>query len=240
MPYGGLNPSPEQSGGPGDRRLERILESLNAARGDGYDVSSSSNVYVENMALARAISAAWGTNRRIAHEWDPNKTVAFIPRWEAIMGLRPNPSDTAVERRARIAAQWARFGQRVDRQYISDGLTRLLGSVFVSVEYISFANAVIHTPDGTYPWGTASTDTPWYSTVAHVLIRVSKPTNYTEGDFQKVVSTIHPFMDAVCPAWMTWDWYRPGAVSYEVSGGPSAGGFFLDEDHNLNNQVFDV
>lgn len=230
---------PERYGGPGDKRLERILQSLNRARGDSFDTSTSSNVYYENLALARAICMIWELNRQMASQWDPRRMTHMLPRWEKILGIVPNAEHTEVERRAVVLDKFQRWGESSDRQRIYDGLREILGATFYDVEYISYAAAVIHTPDGTYSFGTANTAYPWYSTVAHILIRLQVPSGYSNGDLQEKVAGIHPFMDSVCPAWVTWDWYVPPASPVAVSGGPSAGGFFLDEDFNLNRQVFD-
>lgn len=240
MPSGGYFPFPERYGGPGDRRLQRILEALNAARGSGYDTSSESNVWVENFAFARAISAAWGTNRRLAHQWDPQRMTSLLSRWETILGLSPLSTDTEGDRRARIERHMLRFGEAGDQQYISDNLRRILGDVFVAVEYVAASSASITVPNGTYSFGTANTDYPWTSTVCRILIRTQKPSSYTEREFYDAVDGVHPFLDSVLPAWCTWQWYRPGSTSATAGGGSiSAAGFYLDDEHNLDNEVFD-
>ncbi len=217
MGFGGYHHYPRRFGG-GRPRVQVIHESLNAQRGTALDTTVDTNVcWIENLALARAIDAAWGTNARLGHQWDPNRITDMLSRWEKIMRLPPSAGATDGERRRALADQWARFGALAN----------------IGIEFIGYANAVIHVPDGTYPWGTASALVPWYSTTMHMLIRTEVPIGYTEQDYLELVGEIFPVLDGTLPAWMTWSVYRPGPVNYPVADGPSAGGFYLDTPHNL-------
>ena len=114
--------------------------------------------------------------------------------------------------------------------------------MFVAIEYISTANAVIHVPDTSYPWGTVVAGAPWTSTVARILVLLEKPAGYSESDFYAAAAKVAPAIDGLIPAYCTFDWYR-GSSAYpaiEVSGGPSRAGFYLDSPENLDNSVFDV
>ncbi len=121
---------------------------------------------------------------------------------------------------------------------MSSRLTDILGDVFVSIDFIDASVAVVHVPDGSYPWGTASVTNPWYSTVMHMLVRTQVPAGYSEQDYLRIVGQVFPLLDGILPAWMTWDVYRPGPTSYPVTGGPTAAGFYLDDPHNLDWEVF--
>ena len=240
--FGGLSPFPSRFGGKGiyGVQLEGILAGLNQGRGDAYDTSTTSNVYAENGAIARVLNDIWSTNIRLSNQWDAARMTTNLPRWENILGIRPTPGDTDTTRRTRIAGLFARTGQSPFTSYLATQLAALLGPVFVAVEYISYANALITVPDGTYPWGTFVTGAPWSSTTAHILVRTQKPAGYRESDFRAAVGLIPPFMEASAPVWATFDWYRPGTVSVNVVGGPSAGGFYLDDLPNLDYEVFDT
>ena len=187
--------------------------------------------------MARAIDAAWSTNVRLGHQWDPSRVTDMLPRWERIMQVPVLPSATFPERRLALTKQWQRFGSLINIGRLSARLSGLLGEVFVSLEFIDSSVATIHVPDGSYPWGTASTTNPWYSTTMHMLIRTEVPDGYSEQDYLGIVGQVFPVLDGTLPAWMTWSVYRPGPVSYPVTGGPTAGGFFLNTPHNLNWQV---
>ncbi len=238
MAYGGYHPYPRRFGG-GKPRLQVIHESLNAQRGTSLDTTNvNSIVWIENMALARALDTAWSINARLGHQWDPVRTTDMLSRWEKIMRLVPAPEDTEAERRVALTAQWERFGALINIGRLSSKLTTLLGDVFVSLDFIGIANALIHVPDGSYPFGTVSLGRPWFSTVMHMLVRTQVPAGYSEQDYLRIVGEVFPLLDGVLPAWMTWSVYRPGPVSYLVADGPTAGGFYLDDPKNLNWEVF--
>lgn len=240
--FGGLTPFPKRFGG-GRPRAKAILDSLNAGRGTGLDTTSwSSPVYGENVVAARAIAAAWSTNQRLANIWDSRRIVGrTIARWEKIRAITPNYGDSDNQRRARLAAIEALAGANPTHAFLAALLSNALGDVFVSIDYISANNAVIQVPDASYPFGVPSMSTsPWSSTIAHILVRVQKPAGMTEGEFYDTAGTAIAILDPVVPAWATIDWYRPGPVSVMVIGGPSAGGFYLDDEHNLDNEVFDI
>lgn len=239
--FGGMTPFPRRFGG-GKPRVQIILESLNADRGTAFDASNSNTtVYVNDMAIARAISAAWGTNQRLANMWLPTRmSTDVLERWETIFNLHPAPTDSEDTRRGRVENLLARFGQGAIHSRLQAELSEALGSAFVAVEYISYANAVITVPDGTYPWGSVAAGAPWSSTTAHILVRMQKPSGWTEKQFYDAAGQVPLILDPIMPVWTIADWYRPGPVSVSVSGGPSAGGIYLDDDHNLDNEVFDV
>lgn len=238
--YGGLTPAPRRMGG-GKPRLAHIVESLNRARGTAYDTSHSSTVYADNLAQARCLSGAWGTNQRLAHVRVPKKlTGTTLSRWEKILGYVPDPSSTDVERRDTVAEKFEAFGVAPTRQAVVDLLTDKLGDVFVDLEYLSIANAIIIVPDGTYPFGSTNAAVAWSSSVARVLVRTQQPSNVSLGEFLTIVQRVFDVLEPLVPAWVTYDWYLPGPVSVAVSGGPSAGGFYLDDEHNLDFEVFDV
>lgn len=239
MSFGGYHPFPMRFGRARASRLEVIHTSLNAQRGTALDTSDSAKiVWIENLAFARAIDAAWSTNARLSHQWDPERVTDMLSRWEKIMGLAPSPTDSLVTRRAALTKQWERFGGLVNIGRMSSRLTDILGDIFVSIDFIGSSVANIHVPDNTYPWGTPSVENPWYSTVMHMLVRTTVPTGYSEQDYLDIVSKVNPLLDGILPAWMTWNVYRPGPISVNVPDGPTAGGFYLDDPHNLNWEVF--
>ncbi len=237
---GGMSPFPRRLGG-GTPRVKQILDSLNADRGTALDASNRlTTVYVENMAIARAISAAWGTNERLGHITTPSSmSMDVLARWEKIMAIYPSQSESEGDRRERVAERLARFGQATTEDRITDLLTDELGSAFVAVEHIDYDVARILVPDASYPWGIVD-GVPWSSTVAHILVRLQKPTGWSEADFYEAAGRVVTLLDPILPVWATVDWYRPGAVSANVAGGPSAAGFYLDEAANLDNQVFNA
>ncbi len=196
------------------------------------------------MAHARAITFdGYGTNDRLSLQWDPDRMTSFLPRWEKILGIVPAPSASEKDRRDEVRKRMRRFIEATAfHSRLYSRLKQELGDVFVAVEYIDIANAVVHSPDPGYPWGTVVLGVPWYSTVAHILVLLEKPAGYSEGDFYSAAAKVFPVTDGLIPAWATIDWYRSpaGYPAINVSGGPSRAGFYLDAEHNLDNSVFDV
>lgn len=241
MGYGGFHPYPRRFGG-GRPRLRIVHDALNAADGTAIDSSNPDTVaWIENMAAARVITFdGYGINERLSLQWDPDRMTAFLPRWEKILGIGASPTATEKDRRAQVKKRLRRFIEAT--AFHSRLLSRLqqeLGDVFVAIEYLDIANANIHAPTG-YPFGNPIDGFPWYSTVAHILVLVQKPTGYTEAEFYAAVGKVVPATDGLIPAWSTIDWYRAptGYPAVSVSGGPSRSGFYLDAEANLDNNVF--
>jgi hypothetical protein len=246
MAFGGYHPYPRRFGGgrhSGKPLLQVVHESLNAARGAAFDTDSETSIAaVETMAWARAIVFdGWELNARLGHQWDARRTTDMLPRWEQIFKIRPAPGASTRDRRVELVRRWERFGAISHHARLETALEAALGDYFVAVEYISLANAVVHVPDGSYPWGTVVTGVPWYSTVAHITVRLQKPAGATEAQFYEAAGKVSFTLDPIVSAFVTFDWYRaPESTPVNVSGGPSAGGFYLDDEHNLDNNVFDV
>lgn len=227
--------------GGGGSVVDIILTSLNASFGSAYATDNpNSLVYLRNYALAKCLAAAWAQNARLGNQGNPMKLTTLLERVEAIYAMPKDPSITRDQRRQRIAYVEKRRGEPADNQFITDGLARILGPVFVALEFISFANAVVHVPDNTYPFGTVAPGAPWYSTVCHILVRTQKPAGWSEGQYRIAGGAANAFLDAVVPAWCTWTIYHPpeGHAPTNTPGGPSAGGFFLDTPNSLDYCVF--
>ena len=229
---GGLTPGFERGGG-GTPSLQRIVESLGSQLGTAYDITTTTgNVYLQLMAFGRALWGAWQDNERLANQWQSTRMGDLLPRWEAIYAVVPLPTDTLPIRQARIAILQARAGY-ANLQTLNDTLTTLLGAVYVATTNGNSATANVYTPSG-WPMGAfdATGKVDWYSTVAFIAIQVTRPANWTDGDFYAAVASIVPILDGILPAWVTADWFRA-----DIHGSL---GFFLDEGGNLDNEAFRV
>lgn len=243
MGYGGYHPYPRRFGG-GKPQLEVVHQSLNRALGTAFDATNPDTAtWVETMAYARAlVFDGWEVGRRMSLQWDPRKTTDMLPRWERIFGI-PSPYGVPDRlRRKELTARWRLFGISATHTVMQDTLTDAIPDYFVGIEYISAANAYVISPDASYPWGVQNDyGITWLSTQAHILIRLQKPTSKTEADFYRAARKVFSLLDDIVPAWQTFDWYRaPVSTPIAIVGGPSAAGFYLDDDHNLDNNVFDV
>jgi hypothetical protein len=246
--FGGLTPYPRRCGG-GEPRAKLILGSLNAAMGTAYATDDTDSVaYARNVATAREIAAAWGTNERVANLWDPRRT-SVLARWEKILGITADPAATVGARRDEVARRRAAFGAVSNRSTLYDTLVEVLDDVFVALEYIPIGSAAIYTLGSTYPFGTQSDTAPWYSTVARILVLCADPLEatfgagtQTSGYFYQRVAEMFSRVEPLLPTWVTIDWYRAPTLyaAVPISGGPSAAGFYLDDLHNLDESIFDV
>lgn len=237
---GGLSPVPFRLGG-GPSRAAQVFASLNAQMGEAYAFEDRNSIaYARNLAMARMVASGWSTAGRVATLRDPVRTVD-VSRWERMLKLKVGDTDSLAKRRQRLVDLRAREGKPITQDVLADALQDALADIFVAVEFISVSLAVVHVPDGTYPWGTVADGAPWYSTVAHALVLVQKPSSMTEAQFYDRAGLVHAVLDPLLTSWSTFDWYRAPetGVAVSVAGGPSAAGFYLDE-RNLDNSVFDV
>ncbi len=214
---GGLSPGFERYGG-GLPALKAIVDSLGSQRGTVYDKSQPSDVYLENMAIGRAIAEAWSNNARMANQWDSARITEFMSRWEAILGIIPTETDTPTSRRAAIGRAFLRVTQESVYQTVYDQLVGLLGTMFVSLTTTSTDDSVTWVPAGGEALNSSAADISLhdatgelthYSTVSHLLIRVAQPVGMSDGIFYQKVAQIGPMLDTLLPAWVTWDWSRP-------------------------------
>ncbi len=132
--YGGYSVNPERYGG-SKPVVQTILESLNSARGTAYDVTAESPVWVENMAIARAIADVWNTNELLANQFTPSKLTVMLSRWEKVLGLTPDPASTEYDRRAIVAERIARAGVPVTYSEVFDRVSAAIAPVTLSEIY---------------------------------------------------------------------------------------------------------
>ena len=229
--YGGYSPYPMRFGGaPGGKSLvQHVTESLLTQRGTAYSASTTSAVYVECLAYARAlVFFGYETNARLRNQFFARSMTAdgLLPRWERIYQLAPAPGATEGQRRASVAAKRLATGQTGSAQPIQDALQVALGPVFAAYEHLKLSEAV-----SLWPGGTTSPTIPWYSTLAHVLVRVQIPATYSLGRFYVAVGNVQPILDPMLPATFTWDWY--------VASSHGGRGFYLDEP-DLDLEAFDI
>lgn len=238
--YGGFHSYPRRYGG-SPTRHKIITESLIAGYGDGVAASDVDSIqYAECYAEARAISSVWSQNQRAANQMDPRRMTDMLPRWERLLRIPEAGVGTDNERRERVLEKLQRITIAANRSRFITYLESKIGDIFFAIEYIPISLANIIVPSGGWPFGATATGVTWSSSVAHVLVRVLQPDGYSFGDVLTRLALVSPWLDGVFPAWVRWDWYIGPSVGAPVStpGGPSAAGFYLDED-NLDREIFD-
>lgn len=225
---GGTDPSPRRSGGQKGRPTEIILGSLIEGQGTALSDSTSGPLWAEAVAEARCINYLWELNRRMANQWDPLRMTDFLSRWERIYGISPLATDTPVDRRRKVGAKIAAFGQPPSRQVVADLMSAVLGSVYVGLVVTPSSIALGHVPGGiSIPGGVTLTDGNWYSDIAHLDVQVQQPAGMPDATFYATVGQVRQYLDDLLPSWVTADWFRDGS---------HGAGFYLDDTFNLDNE----
>lgn len=241
--FGGGAPWPRRHGGggvgvPRKTRLLMLVDSINASFGTAYDNSQPSLNYPRQMAIARALDGLWSSNARLSNQWQPTRLTDFLPRWEAILGIYPASDATLRARRAACAFVLSRVGKVPTYSYMSDTIRSAMPTnMFVGILHTTAAQALVYTP-ASPAWTTTPASLVdafgvrnFFSTVANIMVQVAQPSGMADGAFYDYAGAVLPLLDSILPAWCTADWYRNG---------PSGLGFFLDDEHNLDNEIFDV
>lgn len=242
MSFGGGHPYPRKHGG-GPSRVQVLLDAIEQDRGDAYTTDWNSIVYVENMALARAIAGAWGTNERVSHLWNPDRCAPeILARWETIIATPKYAGDTLKARRERVKARMTMVALGL-RGVLLGLLSDALGSVFVDIEYN--AAGTVYTSADYMPWlgtipGQYNPAIPWASGRAAIVLRLQSPTGMTNAAFYQAANRAMSLIDPYLPVWLDAYWYRAGASSTTALNGISAAGFALDEDNALDNELLDA
>jgi hypothetical protein len=219
--------------------FEQILESLNQARGTAYasyDITKTDTaVYVENYALAKAINDLWETNQRLANQFDPTRMGAYLDRWETILGIVPNPSQTIEQRKAVVGAKMALLANAPIHQAVDDLCRAYLGDLYVGIINSYASENVGGVPGGAVvPGGVSLLDDLWFSPISVIAIRTwqirDKFNNYLydERDYVKRINELSYVLDGFLPSYMLITTFRfiyqgPGTIStgvydYEIEG----------------------
>ena len=211
-----------RTGATSGTQLELLLNSMLDARGSAITAEPGTVAWVEAMAFARALFSASETLRRLLNQFNPLTVTSELVRWEKIMGISPGSELTENERRRLLAAKWKLFGKSPIEQTTYDVLAATLGPIFVSILHIPSSKATMSLPGGlTVPGGNTIADGPWYSSVAHVPIRVSQPLAMTDAEFISKVALFLPFFYDMMPAYTTYNWgtYSRAVGTVSISAG---------------------
>jgi len=126
--FGGYAPFPLRFGEsvPTSQWLSKALAS---ARGTALDsTEGESPVWVENVAIARAIADVWDTNERMGLQTDLSRTT-MLSRWEKLFGIVPSPTQEDVQRRAALVRKQTLSSRSAQYQAILDLLNQALAPI---------------------------------------------------------------------------------------------------------------
>lgn len=230
---GGFNPSPQVFGDSENTVWEIFLNSLNTADGNALSDDVDSFNYAENLAASRVLVDLFSTNKRLSYQFDPNLMTDFLPRWETILGIFPGVNDTENHRRRVVVNKISNYGKAPTQQVVTDLLSAALGEVFVQIINSDWTIATQYIPGGgVVPGGATLLDGDWSSSTAYILILVQQPDTMTDDEFYKIVGDIDGLLEDILPVWVTFNWGRANSLG--------EAGFILDDEHNLDNEFFDV
>jgi hypothetical protein len=211
-----------------------ILDGLLAARGDAYTHDVDSVVGIETWAHAREIASAWDDLRRIKNEQDPGRCIAWMPRWERIYGLRPDPSATPVERRSALSAACLAEGASPRPSTLQDALRAAAPALNPTIINGTSGTATTHIKAGaTIAGGITVSAEPsgsqltWTSSIAYVCVLCVQPSWMDRATYDRQQATLDRLLEKALPATSTFG---------TVKDGPSGPGFFCDQVGNLDNQ----
>lgn len=186
----GGTPSPKQA------EYNNLRAAL-APDGRGFNVDSDL-IDIENEAHATALRMVWDVNRRTSNQAIPLKMLEEVTRWEEILRLRPDPSDSDNARRAAIDAKTRGFGGNniSDIEAVSRAV---FGPNFIAVNTVEPDSVVAYDP-GTSP---GPPGREWSTNRLQLGIVVSN-NGLSDAQFASKRQTLHETLDAMFPAWMTF------------------------------------
>lgn len=220
-PYGSF---PRQLGG-GKPVVETLHEDLLAGYGDAFSKERGGYLWSLTYADACALWASWCTCYRVLSESNPATAHFLLDWWErfyrlSIYGLN------LTGRRRQLAEHEALQGAQQTFQDLEATLRRRLGDTFVEMHFVPYGLDNAHVPDGSYPWGTVSSATPWGSNCSHLVVKLDDAApNVPAGEFLERVGLMEGLLNARLNAWVTYGWH-------------TIEGFTLDQQ-NLNYAAFD-
>lgn len=233
--FGGQSSFPMRFGG-SKRTSSLVLDSLNGALGDAVSTTYPDEAYAENIAISRAIGAAWSGNARMRNQIDPQRMTDMLTRWMSILQIPNDPLLTDVDRRNAVQTTFSLAAMSPTTQAVADLCSSILGSAYSSIaRHHTFDSGMVAYVPWTDPaWPVllglsvdATHALPWYSQISYIAIVTTLPTGWSEGYMRARVAQLKAILDKFLPSHVSFAIIRDGV---------HGAGFYLDESHNLNYQ----
>lgn len=255
--WGWKNPFPRKFGGNGHQPVHDFFTAIEANRPEilrgGGDATE---VHGENIMMARMLARGWRDTRRRALQADPRclsaarrpvKNVdtgeevylSMLERWEAILGLRPQSTDSLKSRRAAVLGKVRGYGgtARPDVTLAMQGVFGVwFKGVFESsvgdVHYagkVPAGNVHAYWADGAFVFsaqypGEYSATKPWTTGLARINVGVQFPASTPQDEIVAKMGQGLQVLDDMLPEWMS-------AIISQWGANQVNSGFYLGISH---------
>ena len=198
--YGAYNPYPRRYGG-GKRAIEVVHESLLEDYSRMWNVEPNTLGWHEAYAESAMVACAWAGAKASHNALIATKMAYSLPTWEEAFGLRPLPSESAMQRRANLDAKMRSMGNNAEAD-ARDASERILGDNFVGITWVATASEVVYWP-GIFP---GQPPFEWASNREIVLVEANKD-GVSQAQFDAKVARLVAVLDDLIPAYMTFNVY---------------------------------
>lgn len=205
---------------------EFILSELQSQRGTAYTKEQDTFVDVENVALARFLSA---TGPRLAEKFRanavPGRSDERLAYWERFLAVPKRLGEPKWRTRQKLAAHY-RLTDGPTVHSVRTALEELLGDAFVDLTWAQGTD--LASPPAQTFWPTINPGDSslslgggaWTSERCTLLVEVTQPAGMSDSEFLTLVNVdLFLMLNRLMPAWATFNWYLTD---------DSGGGFFLD------------
>jgi hypothetical protein len=189
-----------------------ILRDLQASRGTAYTKLTGTFVHVENLALARFLSAVFYRKpEKFRRNMLPGTSAERLPYWRELLGVPSLPDEPARITRQKLAVHY-RGSPGATIRVLREECARVLGDAFVDV-YAPKGTSLEAAPADTY-WpginpGPADRDLgggAWLSSRSTVTVEYTQPTGMPEGELDRLINVdLFALLDRLLPGWANWE-----------------------------------
>jgi hypothetical protein len=188
-----------------------ILRDLQASRGSAYTKLTGTFVHVENLALARFLSAVFYRKpEKFRCNMLPGTSAERLPYWQQLLGVPSQLDEPARVTRQKLAVHY-RGSVGATIQVLREELSRLLGEAYVDV-YAAKGTDLESPPTDTY-WpvinpGSADMDIGgggWFSGRSTIIVEYTQPVGMPDGELDRLLNVdMYALLDRLLPGWANW------------------------------------
>ncbi len=195
---------------------------MHAARGSAYTTAPNTLVDLENLAIARMMSACFSRNaEKYTANAVPARADERLDYWVKVLAVPNAPSDPKWLLRQRCAAHYEAATAPTPDD-ISRALTTLLGDAFVELHTYEGTD-LDNEPNPTYwpagfggPSSYSIGGATWMSRRCHLRVEAQQPPGISLQEFLQLMDVqMFQLLDRMLPSWVTWNWSQ-GSDGFRV------------------------